>query len=407
MRLIWSSNNPDLFKAFCNFLQKQGIEFMSEEEVNRDWGNENYGLKNSVLWIYDEDKVEKALEYLAKFKENPDAPEFTSPHVTQENIAHGSSLHLTKFLEQKLHRPLSKSSSDEQQKEQVPHIRISIFLIVLCSFIFLFEVWSERGLEQIPVVVRQTLLSTTPIKKVLLFDYPESYEMLDKIIALYGPEVLLKPKEMPPPAKFLYEEYRKEPLWIGFYPVIVNWAKEETSHTKPIEYNWHEIKLFDKIRQGQLWRFVSPILLHNDILHLFFNMIWLLLLGTQIESRIGAIRYILMMIIIAIISNTCQYLMTGPNFIGFSGVICGMATFIKVRQKIAPWEGYQMSNSTFNFICFFIGILAILSLLTFFLDVFQNISFPIAIANTAHITGAIVGIFIGRFNFFSWQVKNR
>ncbi|MBS0654859.1 MAG: rhomboid family intramembrane serine protease, partial [Verrucomicrobia bacterium] len=149
-----------------------------------------------------------------------------------------------------------------------------------------------------------------------------------------------------------------------------------------------------------------PIFLHNDILHLFFNMIWLLVLGFQIEARMKPWKYILFIVIIAATSNTAQYLMTGPNFIGFSGVVCGMVTYIRARQKIAPWEGYQMSSTTFAFICFFIGILAVLSLATFLLDVFENVSFLIGIANTAHLVGASIGYILGRISFFSRQINS-
>ena len=132
-------------------------------------------------------------------------------------------------------------------------------------------------------------------------------------------------------------------------------------------------------------------------------MVWLLLLGTQIEMRIGTWPFLAFIIVVAIISNISQYLITGPAFIGFSGVVCGMAFFIRSRQKVAPWEGYQMSNAVFQFIIFFIGVLAILSTITFFLEVYESGSFPVAIANTAHLTGALTGYLLGRLNFFSWR----
>ena len=63
-----------------------------------------------------------------------------------------------------------------------------------------------------------------------------------------------------------------------------------------------------------------------------------------------------------------------------------------------------MSASTFAFIMFFIGVLALLSVVTFMLEVFQNVALPINIANTAHLVGALIGYGLGKMRFFSWQL---
>ena len=45
-----------------------------------------------------------------------------------------------------------------------------------------------------------------------------------------------------------------------------------------------EIPLFEKIRQGELWRLFTPCILHRDFLHILFNMIWVWILVKQIEE---------------------------------------------------------------------------------------------------------------------------
>ena len=97
-----------------------------------------------------------------------------------------------------------------------------------------------------------------------------------------------------------------------------------------------------KSRREKYWRLFTPCLLHNDIFHIFFNMIWLVVLGKQMEMRLSLFRYALFILIAAVVTNTAQYLMSGSNFIGFSGVLCAMLTFIWMRQKKTAWEGYQL-----------------------------------------------------------------
>lgn len=132
-------------------------------------------------------------------------------------------------------------------------------------------------------------------------------------------------------------------------------------------------------------------------------MLWLIVLGKQLEQRIKPWRYILFILFIAIISNTAQYLMSGPNFIGFSGVLCGMLAFIWVRQKTAAWEGYQIDRMTLIFMLIFILSMTGIQLLSFLLEKSLDWAISPNIANMAHLTGGLTGYILGRLNFFSWR----
>lgn len=405
MRLIWTTENADHFRTFCTFLSAKNITFSTEEQVNRSWDSVEYGTRKYLLWIQDEDVVEETINYLIRFLENPQAEEFT---VTFPQKPESSSTSpVAQYLEARLQKPL-QAPDEEVRKQLGGHVRLTALIMVLCSILFLYELYTDRAAGPVPSDVRQELLSTSPVRKTLLFDYPRAYELLDKVVALYGYDALAKPQELPDTGKFLYQQFVNAHTFVGYYTYVVNWLKESLGHEahKTTVAPLSEVPLFEKVRQGQVWRLWTPALLHYDILHLFFNMIWVLLLATQIEARLGFMRFFAFVFITGCLSNIAQYLMSGPNFLGFSGIICAMATYIKARQQVAPWESYQMSSSTFGFIIFFISILAFLSLLTFFLDVFQNISLPIGIANTAHLVGALVGYVLGRMRFFSWQLHN-
>ena len=95
--------------------------------------------------------------------------------------------------------------------------------------------------------------------------------------------------------------------------------------------------------------------------------------------------------------------MSGANFIGFSGVLCAMVAFIWIRQKIAPWEGYPLQKSTITFLAFFVAAMLSIQIVAFYWEVQNVTTFTPGIANTAHITGALIGAILGRLPLFSWK----
>ena len=108
---------------------------------------------------------------------------------------------------------------------------------------------------------------------------------------------------------------------------------------------------FGDILQGQIWRLVTPIFLHapwfgaqglslSGALHIIFNLYWLRFLGSQIESKIGSQRFLLLVLAAAVIPNVMQALLTGPNFVGISGVVYGLFGYILVRKR----DGYVLDQ---------------------------------------------------------------
>lgn len=184
--------------------------------------------------------------------------------------------------------------------------------------------------------------------------------------------------------------------WSGFYPLVLNYFL--ANHYVPL---W---PTFESISNGQLWRLITPIFLHGDLFHLVFNMLWLGMLGKQIEHRLGIFRYLLLTVCLAIFSNTSQYLMTGPFFMGYLGVICGFLSFIWVRQKIAVWEGYTIHQTSYIIILVYIFAYVSLEAFSFFQMVFTKS--PVqgtGFANTAHLMGGLCGLFMGFLPYFSWK----
>ena len=88
-----------------------------------------------------------------------------------------------------------------------------------------------------------------------------------------------------------------------------------------------------EVRHGEIWRLFTPILMHGDFLHIFFNMLWLRDLGSMIEGRQGTWLFALQVLVFALISNMVQYILSGPSFLGMSGVVYGLFGYSGFAQS--------------------------------------------------------------------------
>jgi len=380
MRLLATFRNEKNAEVLSAFLEKEGIDNQLEVQVNTDWGSSQYGDIESRIWVVEEDDLKAAFQWLDYFEENPDDPRFKeseSPFVP--------------FMKEAKPRPAPTTTLSAPE----PIGNITFYLILACGLLFLFGRMMAPPFEPPPPGIPYTPLYASPIKKSLFYDYPKAYEIVDKIVAAYGVDALQNRATLPPEGQFLLREFFHTPFWQGMYDKIV-------LHLQDPQATWDfSAPMFEKIQQGEVWRLITPCLLHSDIFHLFFNMIWLFVLGKQIERRLGKGRYLLMILLTGIFSNTAQYMMTGPNFIGFSGVLCAMIMFVWARQRHAAWEGYHLQNATFAFIAFFVLAMFAMSAVSFLLEVTTGTGIAPNIANTAHLAGAFSGYLLGRMRLFN------
>jgi GlpG protein len=142
-------------------------------------------------------------------------------------------------------------------------------------------------------------------------------------------------------------------------------------------FNW------EAIQQGEVWRLITPILLHDpsNFLHLIFNMFWLFDLGTLIERRLGSFRYVVLVVLVALVSNYAQFLNAGANFLGMSGVVYGLFGYAWVRGRFEPTSGLYLRQQV---------IVLMMAWLVVCMLVDQ-----LHVANTAHVTGLIMGAALG------------
>ncbi len=80
----------------------------------------------------------------------------------------------------------------------------------------------------------------------------------------------------------------------------------------------------DLIRQGQIWRLITPVLLHGSLLHIGFNMYALFSFGTGLERRFGHLRFLVLYLLAGFSGNVLSFLFTSGISVGSSTSIFGL-----------------------------------------------------------------------------------
>ncbi len=78
------------------------------------------------------------------------------------------------------------------------------------------------------------------------------------------------------------------------------------------------------ILQGEIWRLITPVLLHASILHIVFNMYALFSIGPGLERKYGNQSFIALYLISALWGNTFSFLFSRNASLGASSAIFGL-----------------------------------------------------------------------------------
>lgn len=142
-----------------------------------------------------------------------------------------------------------------------------------------------------------------------------------------------------------------------------------------------------EVRNGQVWRVITPVFMHASIMHIFFNMYWVAVFGPRVERLVGTGWFTLFFLLASILPNVGQYMVEGPNFLGMSGVVYGLIGFAWMIQRINSMVHLGMDDGLMIFatIWMLLGFVGIIPYL----------------ANIAHLGGLLVGMaFAWLFNFY-------
>jgi membrane associated rhomboid family serine protease len=145
-------------------------------------------------------------------------------------------------------------------------------------------------------------------------------------------------------------------------------------------------KYNDAIVAGQYWRFITPIFLHANILHVSLNMLNFFILGIFIERLFGHVRFLIIYLVTGAISVIASFYFAPQDIsVGASGAIFGLvgaySIFILVHRR-------AFSRGGIPAIAWLVAIIAL------------NLSIGLVIPNVdnyAHVGGFLSGCLLGWF----------
>jgi len=131
-----------------------------------------------------------------------------------------------------------------------------------------------------------------------------------------------------------------------------------------------------QLQLNNLWQIWTPTFVHYTPLHLFSNLAIWWLLATKIEHE-SSRNLILFFVVSAAFSNLCQWLVTGSEFGGLSGVNYALLGYLLIGEKVAGIKRYHLDP-----------VLVILLLVLIPLGFTELIG---RYANYAHLGGLFIG----------------
>lgn len=153
------------------------------------------------------------------------------------------------------------------------------------------------------------------------------------------------------------------------------------------------IKANDLIRAGQVWRLLTPALLHGSLAHIGFNMYALFSFGTSLERYFGRGRFITLYLLGAFAGNVMSFLFSNAYSLGASTAIFGLigaeAVFLYRNRKLLAGH----FRSAIGNVLFIIAI-----------NLFLVGSLP-GIDNWGHIGGLLGGLMFTWFASPLWEVE--
>lgn len=142
------------------------------------------------------------------------------------------------------------------------------------------------------------------------------------------------------------------------------------------------------VKSGEIWRILTSMFMHGDIIHLFVNMYSLSIIGPQIESFAGKVKYLFIYVFSGITASLLSIVITNSYSVGASGAIFGLLG--------------SLTYFAYNYRIYFATFLKTQILPVIGINLFIGFTHP-AIDNAAHVGGLIGGIMLSMISKVSMK----
>lgn len=146
------------------------------------------------------------------------------------------------------------------------------------------------------------------------------------------------------------------------------------------------------IREGQLWRFLTPVVLHASVPHILFNMYALMAFGAGLERHFGHIRFLILYVLGGFTGNVLSFLLSDGYSVGASTAVFGLVgaegIFLYQNRGLL---GSQFSRAIGN-VLFIVAVNLVMGLTP-------------GIDNWGHVGGLLGGLVFTWFAGPVWEVR--
>jgi len=153
-------------------------------------------------------------------------------------------------------------------------------------------------------------------------------------------------------------------------------------------------KINEAILTGELWRLLTPALLHSSILHIAFNMYALFILGRRLESIHGHWRFLMLYLLSGFGGNVLSFVLSSYPSLGSSTAIFGLlaaeGVFIFQNRRLFGQRSQAMLSN----------VLVIL-----FINLLIGFSPGTNIDNFGHLGGLLAGFMFASLGGPKWVVE--
>lgn len=152
------------------------------------------------------------------------------------------------------------------------------------------------------------------------------------------------------------------------------------------------MKINEAILAGQLWRLITPVLLHGSLMHIGFNMYALLAIGAGMESRMGHIRFLMLYLVSGFAGNVFSFFFSEAYSLGASTAVFGLLAaegiFLYLNKDLFGQRGQRALSN-----------IVMVAAVNLFIGMSPGID------NWGHIGGLLGGLIFAWFGGPRWEVE--